>query len=136
MNPAHSLRGVSALPMILLIGGIVIEFAVAIGFLMFLINNTNFGARLSAEALVAARAGIDDGIRRVIRNMSYNTTYDLTVGSRAVTVAIAANTPTTNKTRIVATGSAGTRQRQLVAVLQIDPITGEVVIESITEQPL
>lgn len=136
MNPTHSLRGVSALPMILLIGGIVIEFAVSIAFLVFLVNNTNFGARLSAEALAAARSGIDDGIRRVIRNTSYNTTYDLTVGSRAVTVVVAANTPTTNKTQITATGSAGTRQRQLVAVLQIDATTGEVVIESISEQSL
>jgi hypothetical protein len=119
--------------MILLIGGIIVEIAAAVAFLVFIINNTNFGAKLSAEALAAAQAGIDDGIRRVTRDLTYNTTYDLTVGSRTVNVSVCRSTCIAGKTVITSTGSAFTRQRRLIAALQIDSTTGLVTVESVKE---
>src|SRR3990167_5626815 len=62
------LKGISSLPTMLLLGGIIIEIAIAIAFLTYYFNVSNFAARLSAEALAAARAGIDDATIKVVLN--------------------------------------------------------------------
>src|SRR3990172_8277585 len=64
-------RGVWTLPTMLLLGGIIIEIAIASAFLTYYFNVTNLAARLSAEALAAARAGADDAIIKVVRDRTF-----------------------------------------------------------------
>ncbi len=130
------------MPTMLLFGGIIIEIAIAIAFLTYYFNVSNLAARLSAEALAAARAGIDDATIKIVLNKncpdsSCPSPYTLTLGERAVMVAICKDTCAgTGKHQVTAVGSAFAIRRQMVAILQVDSITGEVKVESLKETAL
>ncbi|KKU77396.1 MAG: hypothetical protein UY12_C0026G0015 [Parcubacteria group bacterium GW2011_GWA2_47_8b] len=136
------LKGISSLPTMLLLGGIIIEIAIAIAFLTYYFNVSNFAARLSAEALAAARAGIDDATIKVVLNKncpdsSCPSPYTLALGDRAVTVTICKDTCAgVGKHQVTAVGSAFAIRRQMVAILEVDPVTGEVKVESLKETAL
>ena len=131
------IKGISSLPVILLLGGIIVTFAIGATLLIFLLNNANLGERMAAEALTAGRSGIEDGILRVIRNKNYQGDYSLIVNNRTVDVKICKDTcDPIGKHIITAINAAAINRRQIKAILEVNAITGEVLIESIKEMPL
>lgn len=131
-------KGVSTLPTMLLLGGIIIEIAIAIAFLTYYFNVTNSASRLSAEALATARAGLDDGIIKVVRNKDYSNPsgYSVTVGNRVATVAVCKDTCVSGKTQVISMASVLNKQRKLEAILTVDATTGQVTVDSIQETPI
>jgi hypothetical protein len=127
-------QGVVSLGALLLIGAITVEIGLVGMLLVFLLNSTNLGVRLSAEAFAAASSGIDDGLLRIIRN-DYTgvSSYQISVGNAGAAITILVNG---QKRQITSTGSIFTKKRNLVAVAEVHPVTGRVHIESIKEIPL
>lgn len=131
--------GVSTLPTMLLLGGIIIEIAIASAFLTYYFNVTNYAARLSAEALAAARAGIDDAIIQLVRNRnfsSYPDPYTVEVaGSRIADVTVCKDTCVIGKTQIISTANALNKKSKMEAILSITT-DGKVTVDSLQEMPL
>ena len=119
-------KGIASLPVILLLGGIMIEIGIAGAFLLIYLNNSLYGARLASEALEAAHSGINDAVMRVIVDKNVTDTYDLNVGRAVTTVTIEPNS-------ITSFGRAFTKRHTLVAELTINQTTGFVTIDSIQE---
>ncbi|MBI4993724.1 hypothetical protein HZC33_02075 [Candidatus Wolfebacteria bacterium] len=137
-------KGVVALPMILLMGGIIVEIAIAGAFIAFYMSQSGFGVKLSDEALAAAKSGIQDAIIKIIRDKSFSVSsgYNLTIGSRSATIivcrdsyttSVACDTANVGKDEIISTGSATLKRRKLKAIVNVNSVTGEVKIESIEE---
>lgn len=135
-------KGLSSLPAMLIFGGIIIEVAIASALLVFYLNNTIYGTRLGNEALSAARAGIDDGILQIILdkdcpNASCPSSYTIDVGNRSTDITICKDTcQGANTHQITAVGKALTRRHKIVAVLNTDPQTGLVSVQSILEEEI
>lgn len=144
-------RGIAALSTILLFGSIIVEIAIATAFMAFILNNINYGARLSAEALSAAKAGVDDATLKLSRNKDFafpsSPGYELAVGNRIATVlvckdfktAAGANPcgaiPNVGKYEVTSTGKAVNKQRKLRAIIDVDPQTGLTRVVSKEEVP-
>lgn len=142
-------KGAAALLTVLMIGGIVVEIGIAFLFITYFLGQSGFGVKLSAEALAAAQAGIQDGIMKVVRDKTINYTtsgspYTLTVSSRSAevtickdlkTVSTACDTSTgmSGKHEITSLGKAFTKRRKLRAILNVNSTTTEVQVESIQE---
>lgn len=133
--------GVSTLPTMLLLGGIIIEIAIAGAFLTYYFNVTNLGARLSAEALAAARAGADDALIQVVRNRTFSpdpNPYELTLTSgRTASVYICgeACTGVSGKTQVVSTATALNKKSRVEMTLIVTS-EGKVTVDSLKEVPL
>jgi hypothetical protein len=130
--------GIAALPTILLIGGIIVEIAIAGVFIAYFLSQSGFGAKLSAEALAAAESGVQDAFIRISRDKNFvsPSPYSVSVGSRSAQITVLGETPLPGKKQITSLGSASIKRRQLQAVVNVDSNTGEVKVESIKEIPL
>jgi len=142
-------KGAAALLTVLMVGGIILEIGIAFLFITYYLGQSGFGVKLSAEALAAAQAGIEDGIIKILRDKTINYTtsgspYTLTVGSRSAdvtickdlkTVGTACDTSTgmSGKHEITSLGKAFTKRRELRAILNVNNTTTEVQVESIQE---
>ena len=135
-------RGVSSLPLILILGGLITTMALGATLLVFLVNNANLGERASAEALAIARSGIDDGILQVLRNKncpdaSCLASYEVSLDNRTAAVTICKDfCDGICKHTIISIAQVLTNHKKIKAILETDPITGEVLIESIADMPL
>jgi hypothetical protein len=135
-------KGTAFLPIVLVVGAVVVEFVVAGAFLIYYLNSSNFGARLSAEAFSAASAGIEDALIKIVRdkncpNVICVSPYTIEVGNRSAVVTICKDTCAGSGTHeITSVGRALTRRRQLVAVVETNSTTGEIRIISIKKAPL
>lgn len=143
---AISRKGIASLPAILLMSAIIIEIGIASVFLLTYLNNSVYGTRLANQAFMAARSGINDAVARIILNKNcgvdascaptYPGTYTITVGTATTDVSICKDTCVgSGKDQIIAIGRALTRQHRIVAIANVDPTTGMVVIESIKDEP-
>lgn len=136
------IKAATALPVVFLIGGLIMEMGIAGAFMAYYLAQSGFGVKLSEEALLAARAGIQDAKIRVIRSQSsIPDTYTLSTGNRSaqvtvckekktVTTACDISTDMANKYEVTALGAALTKRRQVRAIISINNITGEVKVES------
>ena len=136
--------GVAALPVILLISGIIIEIVAASAFLAFSFSSGSFGSLLATEALFGARAGTDDAFYRVIKN-NYRSSYNLTVdaGSHTVSVDITVEKDPIDlgvctvswgcHYRIRSTGRVFFRERKMEEILSVDTATREIRKQSLKE---
>lgn len=137
----HS-SGVSSLPLILILGGLITTMALGATLLVFLVNNANLGERASAEAFITARSGIDDGILQVVRNKNCPdafclASYNVILDGHTATVTICKDScDGAGKHTIISTSQVLTNQKKIKAILEADPVTGEVLVESITELPI
>jgi hypothetical protein len=135
-------RGVASLPAIILFGGLMVEIGLAGAFLIYYLNNSLYGTRLSQAALVAAQAGIEDGMLKVILdkscpNISCPASYSIETDSGTADVVICKDSCSgAGTTQITSTGSSLTRKHKIVAVLTVNTTTGLVTKDSITEIPL
>ena len=151
--PISRRNGIVSLGATLLLGAIIVEIAMTVAFLAYVLNFSNFGIRLSAEALAAAQAGIDDGLMRIIRNDFSSPTCPaylchfesgLAVGNASVAFRICkgvigssstsdcGTTPATGKYEIISKGSRLNKFRQRVAIVEVDAF-GLMKITSIQE---
>ncbi|PIR88538.1 MAG: hypothetical protein COU09_01665 [Candidatus Harrisonbacteria bacterium CG10_big_fil_rev_8_21_14_0_10_44_23] len=136
------INGVASLPTILLFGALLIEVAIASTLLIYYLNTSVYGTRLANEALLAAQSGVDDAIVKIILdkdcpNASCASNYTLTVGQREADVTICKDTCSgSGTTQITSVGSAFTKKHQLIAIVNIDPVTGELSVTSVLDTPL
>ena len=137
--------GVASLGAMLLFGAVIVEIALVTALLSYLLGTANLGGRLSAEALSAARAGIDDALVRIIRKeYTNNTDYSLVVGNAGATIKICeggtlvsvCSALPAQKIQITSTGGALTKKRKLIAVVEVDTVSRLMKTESVTEIPL
>lgn len=144
-------HGIAALSSIILFGAIIIEIAITTAFLALMLNNINYGARLSSEALFAAKAGLDDATLKLTRNKDFAFPpppgYDLVVGIRIATIIVCKDFKTTagaspcgaipnvGKYEVTSIGKAANKQRQLRAIIDVDPATGLTRVVSKEEIP-
>jgi len=132
--------GQATLSFIILISGLILEIAVAGSFVTYFLSSSGLGERLSARALSVASSGIRDAEIRLVRagtlcgNIdTYTISLDQDTASvSASKVVIGENCEYT----ITSIGSAGTRQRKLVAVLLMNTTTGLAELRSVNERPV
>jgi len=119
-----------------------VELGLAGAFLIYYLSNSLYGTRLSETALVAAQAGIEDGILKVVLdkscpNVNCPASYTITAGSGSADVVICKESCSgAGTTQVTSTGQALTRKHKIVAVLNVNNTTGLVTKESVTEIPL
>ncbi len=123
--------GIVALATIILISAIILEIGLVTAFIVYTLNNVNYGSRLSGEALLAAKSGIDDVFLRLSRNKDffsyYPLTYSIAVGSRTAYISA---TIISSGVQIVSEGVAFNKHRKLQVIFDVDPTTGIVKIVS------
>jgi uncharacterized protein (UPF0333 family) len=135
-------KGAATLPVVLLVGGLVVEIGIAGAFIAYFLSQSGFGLKLSAEALAAAMSGIQDAKMKIVRNKNFIPSpnpYTLTIGNNSAqitvckdlkTVSTACDTAMNGKFEITSLGTAFTKYRQVRAILYVDGVTGEVKLES------
>ena len=127
-------RAIAALPVMLLIAGIIAEMAAAGALTAYFLIQSGIGVKLSSEALAAANAGTEDGLMRLIRNKDLIDSYALTIGDKEIYVII--SDIGGGKKKIISEGRAFLKRRKLEVIINIDSSTGEVEVESIQEVAL
>ncbi|HOB89760.1 MAG TPA: hypothetical protein PKG74_00300 [Candidatus Colwellbacteria bacterium] len=147
-------KGVATLPTVIMIGGIIIELAIAGVVVGYAFTESGSGMRLSTEALFTARAGADDAIYKVIRG-GYQPSYTLIVSGTPDTPSERKSEITIEKDpvdlegrygtcnviwgcyfRVRSLGLAANRRRKIESVLSVDPATREIRISYIKEIPV
>lgn len=135
-------KGVATLPVVILIGSLVIEIGIASAFIAYYLNQSGFGAKLSAQAFTAAKAGIEDAKIRIVRDKNFTPSpnpYTLSFGTYSAqvtvcrdlkTVSSPCDTAMSGKFEVTALGIAFTKRRQVRAVIYVDSLTGETKLES------
>lgn len=134
-------KGIAALPLVLMISGLIAEVTVALLVGNFLATQSEYGLRLNSRAFAAAASGIQDATRRLIKDKTFSGSYALALADSTADISVCVNSIAPlcvglGKAQITSLGKAGTRNRSLTAVLSVDSTTGEVKIESITEVAL
>lgn len=135
-------NGQMTLPFVLLIGGIIVEVAIAGAFVTYFLSNSGYGERLSVRAAAAAESGIRDAMVKITQNKEFlsdlgNTSYSISVSNETNDTALVSATRETASGKYLYTvtslGTAVSRQKKYVARIFVDPITGQVELESIQE---
>lgn len=137
-------NGVAALPVMVLIGGITMSVAVTGLLVTYALSQGVFGGKLSAEASSAAQSGIEDAVVKIIRNKNFSSPipYSVSVGIRTTivtvckdfkTVSSPCDTANTGKDEITSLGTALTKSHKLREIMSVNPLTGEIQMESVGE---
>lgn len=128
-------KGMTMLPLVLVVGTVMIEFGIALTFVIYMSNLSSYGNRLSEEAFLAARSGVNDAILKLIRDKDFSTTgYSLTVGIRGSSMVVVENgQPNSDQARITSTGTVLTRQKKIQAIVSIDSNTSLINLVSMEE---
>jgi len=133
-------RGVSALPMLLLVSAIIAEIAVVSVVVANVLSSTRLSERLGSEAFAAARAGAQDATLRVIRYKNCPNTSGCPVTSTLIVGSRSADVTITNEgggiILVDSVGDALGRKKRVQATLDADPSTGEVLLQSFEEVPI
>lgn len=143
-------KGAATLSVILLISGIVMELAISGLIVGVLVSNTLASSRLGAQALVAARTGVEDATIKISRYKNCSaltsvfslpcdgvTTYPVAVGTASADVSIADISPLGDGTllKAVSVGTAGARKKRFEAVIGVDAFSGQIIVFSMQEKP-
>lgn len=144
MKNSRQIRGISALPTILLLSGIILEVVVAGLALTYYFNRTLLNEQLSAQALKAAETGAHDAISRVNdyincpdsatfndANAKCPSVYVYTLTDSSACVAI--GNITGGKITIRSRGTASARNKTIEAVLGVATTTATVEVQSFKE---
>lgn len=134
-----------------MIGGIIMELAIAGVVVGYAFTQSGSGMRFSTEALFTARAGVDDAIYKIIRG-DYQASYNLTVtgtpgtqGERKAEITVEKDPIDLSAKfgscsvvwgcyfRVRSLGFAASRRRKVEAVLSVDPATREIRVSYIKE---
>jgi hypothetical protein len=133
------MRGQATLSFILLVSGVILEVAIAGSFVAYFFSASGYGERVSARALAAARAGLEDAEIQVARNKEYGggstVNYSFAVGDDVADVMVSRTTEGNSYLFIItAVGTAFTRERQLVATMVVDQTSGVARLQGLREQ--
>lgn len=131
------------LPFVLLIGGIIVEVAIAGAVVSYFLSSSGYGERLSLRATAVAESGIRDAMIRITQNKEFvpdagQASYSVYVSqdnnndSAFVTVS---RTTSAGMYRYAVTslGTAVSRQKKFSAVISVNGTTGRVELESVKE---
>jgi len=127
------------LPTILILGGIAAEIIIAVIAASYIFAESEFGNKFSAEAMLAAKTGVQDAAIKIIRDKNFiQPATALTVGSAEAEVSVCKDPPciASGKHKIISLGKSQLRRRKLEAILNVDALTGEVRLESLKEVSL
>ncbi len=133
------------LPFVLLIGGIIVEVAIAGAFVTYFLSSSGYGERLSVRATAAAESGIRDAMMRITQNKEFvpdagQTSYSIYVSQDNNDFALVSVGRTTQsgvyRYTVTSLGTAVSRQRKFSAVVSVSAVTGRVELESIKEIPV
>lgn len=126
--------GAVFLPLVLIIGGILIEIAAAAGVLTLLGINSSQSVRASAEALQVARAGTADALMQITNDKNFlNPYYNVPINSRNAYVSVLRDIPVIGQTSIYSQATILNRTRILFSLISVDSVTGEINLISTTE---
>jgi len=131
-------NGFASLPVILLIGGMLVEIGIAGAFVAYFLSQSGFGVKSSQDAFAAAQAGIQDAMIKIVRDKNFNTypnSYTISVGSNSAQVSVCKDTCAAgvNKSQVDSTGSASIKRRKIRAIIGVNSLTGEIKLESENE---
>lgn len=134
-------KGIAALPLVLMIGGLITEITVALMVSNFILTQSEVGLQASSEAFLAAQAGYQDAFMRIIRNKEYSGSYTLTFPNSTVDVTVCSDAPEPvcaglNKDIITVLGKSQNRNRKFEAILDVSQATGESLLSSYAEVAL
>jgi uncharacterized protein (UPF0333 family) len=141
VNKSSKKEGQATLAFILLVGGIIMEIAIAGTFVTYFLSGSRVGERLSARALSAAEAGIRDAQIKIARDKDFvlgtTASYNINIGNDTASIILSKDSLSDQKNYIYtisSTGLAGNRQRKLVSTILVDKITGVISFQSLTEE--
>lgn len=133
-------KGAAALSTVLIIGAIVAEVAVASLIASYYVNQEGLGVKLSYNATMAAEAGVNDAILRVMRDKNYGNptaNYSISIGNASTAVSVTRvagdSGDPADTTTINSTGSAADKKSKIQAVIYVNKTTGLININSIKE---
>ena len=152
-------QGIAALATTLLLGGIVVEIALAGVLAVTYLTSANAGARFSAEARAAAESALSEALLRTIRHKNlqgnspneWNRSISFTVGNATAKAVVcrrlegslhtidAGCNPAGNASggeyEIIATGALFTKRYELLVDVSVDPVSGKVSVLSVKVIP-
>src|SRR3989344_3364578 len=142
-------NGIVSLGAVLILGSVVVGIALSVALISYILNSTNLAIKLSAEALAAAQAGVNEGIMRILRNdyPSSPTFSPFLPGGASATVRICKDltggtsvsgcgaTPASGRYEIISEGASLLKKRLGVAVLDVNPISRSLTVSSFAEKP-
>lgn len=129
-----------ALPFILIVSGVIVEIVIASSFVAYFLSNSGLGERLQVQAQTAADTGIWDALNKISGNKDFassQTVYGISTTSGSATVTVSRTVNNANNTYVYAVaslGTAGTREKYVVATAIVDQLTGQMQVQSINEQ--
>lgn len=135
-------NGIAALPLVLMLGGLITVVTTSLLMANLLSTQSEFGLRLNSQAFAAAQSGIQDALLRIARDKTFASSYTMnfsdgsTVDVAVCRDAIAPVCVGLGKDRVSATGKSQGRNRKFQAIVNVDSVTGEMILESITEVAL
>lgn len=134
-------KAIAALPLVLILGGIITEVTVSLLVANFLITQSEYGLRLNSQAFVAATSGIQDATKRLIKDKTFSGTYILTLADSTASVSVCVNAISPvcvglGRAQITSVGTSHGHNRSLQAIFSLDSTTGEVKLQSLTETAL
>ena len=132
----NKIKATAVLPTILLIGGITVEISIAGVLISYLLSQSNFGIKLSEEALSAANSGIEDSIMKIVRDKNYSSpssTLFIDYRSSAEVSVCRDVCSGVGKYEINSIGSSLNKRRKIQALITADSLTGEIKTEYIKE---
>lgn len=135
----HKRTSVVFLPTVLLLGGLITVIVLTVSLVVYLVGSGNYGVRLSFQASAAARAGVDDGLLRLLRtNVFVSDGYTVQVGDgkAVVKISLVGGTADYDDKEIIADGCSQNRYRRLKAAVRLDKISGKLQLVSLAEEPL
>jgi len=127
----------ASLPVILLIGGMLVELGIAGAFVAYFLSQSGLAVRLSQDAFSAAQAGVEDALIRIVRDKNFNPSpnpYVISIGNSAVQITVCKDTCAgVNKFQIDSLGTSLNKARKIRAIIGVNGLTGEVKLESENE---
>jgi hypothetical protein len=137
-----SRRGQATLSFIILIGGVILQVAIAGSVVGYFSTSSRFSERLSTRAMAAATAGLRDGQVRISRDLDYAispTSYSFAVGTDTVEVSISRVADDANGVYIYTVSSVGTalaRKKRLVGTIFANQSNGLLELKSVEEETI
>lgn len=133
--------GIVVIPTVLMLGGIITVMVVSGALVVYFLNNSNYGLRLSINAQSAAKGGIQDAVLQLLRDNNYiSSGYNLIIDDNSQAwITVSGDLSLTQnviKKKIISQGSSFTRYRYLETIIQIDKNTGKLDIISIEEKAI
>ena len=135
-------RGQATLSFIILIGGVILQVAIAGSVVGYLSTSSRFSERLSTRAMAAASAGLRDGQVRLSRDRDLGVspeTYSFAVGTDTAEVTISRIADDANGVYVYTVSSVGTalaRKKRLVGTIFVNQGNGLLELKSVEEETI